>query len=140
MASQSDKSAEHDPLLEALESIRHLLDQSELGNGTQTGAATDTQTKTAQPAAAKVAPPPRTPPDPVASGELDLPVLDEVVMPGKGGERMDAVALRRALNQLQEDIARSIDLTLQQAAAQIADRLKQDLQRRINAIVKNLEK
>ncbi|MEJ2508430.1 MAG: hypothetical protein P8009_02940 [Gammaproteobacteria bacterium] len=151
MASQSDKSgdsnAEQDPLLEALESIKHLLDQTDVsggateakktasagGQGAKAGAAAQKR-----PAASKAAPR-RTPPSPSASGELDLPVLEEVVLPGQVGDTSDPAALARALRQLQTELSRSIDQTLQQAATQISARLKQELQQRIDAIVKNLK-
>ena len=151
MASQSNNSSgnqgEQDPLLEALESIKHLLDQSELpGNGAGGS--------NAGPAAAKSGAAPAQPankpaqrrgggaparPAPASSGELDLPVLEEVVLPGQMGENADPAALTKALRQLQDELGRSIDQTLQQAATQISARLKQELQQRIEAIIKGLE-
>lgn len=157
MASQSNNSSgnqgEQDPLLEALESIKHLLDQSELPGGgagaSKAGqAAAKSGASRAQPAskpAAKPAQrrgsgaPARPAPTPASSGELDLPVLEEVVLPGQIGENADPAALTKALRQLQDELSRSIDQTLQQAATQISARLKQELRQRIDAIIKGLE-
>lgn len=144
MASQSNNSGgvEQDPLLEALESIKHLLDQTDLGSTTGAAAGQGTrpqpQARTpAKPAAA--ASTRRAPPPPGASGELDLPVLDEVVVPGQSGQTGDTAAVVQALRQIQEELSRGIDQTLQQASSQIASRLKQDLQRRIDAVIKSLK-
>jgi len=151
MASQSDKSgdsnAEQDPLLEALESIKHLLDQTEVSAGATEAkgtappggqAARSGEAAPKRPAASGSTRR-RAPPSPGASGELDLPVLEEVVLPGHTGDTSDPAALARALRQLQSELSRSIDQTLQQAATQISARLKQELQQRIDAIVKNLK-
>lgn len=142
MASQSNKSGqgEQDPLLEALESIKHLLDQTELGGGSGAAQGARPQPQAQQPVKAPAAARPRrAPPSASASGELDLPVLDEVVVPGQTGQTGDTAALEKALRQIQDELSRGIDQTLQQASSQIASRLKQDLQRRIDAVIKSLK-
>lgn len=122
----ADKPDNPDPdaLLDALESIKHLLDAEQAGGRPAARAPRPTATPAAVP----------SPPHALPDDEDPLPVLDEIVRPGEltASER---AALARALLALQDALNQRIDQTLRQAARQIADKLKQDLQRQIDALL-----
>lgn len=102
-----------DALLDALESIKHLLGEE------------------------KPPPAPRrrgVPPAPPSTDEDLLPILDEVVRPGELTASERAV-LAKALLGLQGVLNQRIDQTLRQASRQIADKLKQDIQHQIDALL-----
>ncbi len=101
-----------DALLDALESIKHLLGEE------------------------KPPPAPRgrgAVPAPSTDEDL-LPILDEVVRPGELTTSERAV-LAKALLGLQGVLNQRIDRTLRQASQQIADKLKQDIQHQIDALL-----
>lgn len=138
-----------DALLDALESIKHLLDEESgtaspartppaaAPRGTTRKATAHSSPRPASPANTGSGKRSATPSAPASDDEEDLvPILDQVVRPGEL-TATERAALARALIGLQEVLNQRIEQTLRQASRQIADKLKQDLQRQIDALLRH---